>query len=182
MKNKNQTSSSHSPDSYNPNMNSGGYPTFKNSQLVNVIGQPSYDFGTQENLDTFTSLIKSWYNKISSGKLKDTLTNSPHDHKSMAAFLLYKNSEGESPNLFMASQLIWLLNINGAPIYSISPHLAAFSDQIYTTLGNFLAKNAGINIDAYTKYTVELYKNNSKVKDTLPSDLFVDNKLQPEFD
>ncbi len=142
--------------SYNPANNPGGYPTFKNSQLVNAIGQPSYDFGTQNNLDTFSSLIKLWYQNLPKGIAKDELTDSPHDHKSMAAFLLYKEG-GSYPNIFLSSQLIWLMNKNSTPIYSISPQLASFNNSIYLILAEFLAYNVGINPSEYTKYTVGVH-------------------------
>lgn len=142
------------PTNFNPALNPGGYPTFKNSQLVNAIGQPSYDFGTQNNLDTFRALMKTWYDNLPK-ELQDELTDSPHDHKAMAAFLLFK--EGESyPNIFMSSQLIWLLNINSTPMYSISPRLSAFSDPIYLIMAQFLGDNTEINHDKYSQHTANL--------------------------
>jgi cyanobactin maturation PatA/PatG family protease len=140
------------PTTFNPALNPGGYPTFQNSQLVNAIGQPSYDFGTQNNLDTFRSYMKAWYENLSDERLKDELTDSPHDHKSMAAFLLYKQNN-EFPNIFMSSQLIWLLNMNSTPIYSISPSLTAFTDPIYLMMAQFLAENVGIDPEGYSDNT-----------------------------
>lgn len=140
---------------FNPVINPGGYPTYRNSKLVNAIGQPSYDFGTRNNLDTFTALMRTWYRKMPEGVLKGDLTDSPHDHKSMAAFLLYKE-DNEFPNAFMASQLIWLLNMNSTPIYSIGPKLSSFRGSIYLILEQFLANNVGIDYVHYTNYTNKL--------------------------
>lgn len=161
------------PLQYNPAVNPGEFPNFQNSQLVNAIGQPSYDFSTQNNLDTFTSAMKHWYQNIPDGKLKDELTDSPHDHKSMAAFLLYSDSTGYQ-NTFMASQLIWLLNMNSTPIYSISPSMADFTSPIYLILEQFLADNVGINYNNYIAYTtaINLYeiddKNPNAINPTAP--------------
>ncbi|WP_298512112.1 S8 family serine peptidase [uncultured Kordia sp.] len=183
-------------NSFNPAINPGGYPTFKNCQLVNAIGQPSYDFGTRNNLDTFTALMKTWYDNLpkieDNGKreqcaLAKALTDSPHDHKSMAAFLLYIDATGGKPNIFMISQLIWLLNVNASPMYTISPRLATFSDPIYLIMTHFLADNVGINYTSYSKYLMKLndYKNDpdkqaqyKKELKNLPKDLFTkdDNK------
>ncbi len=165
---------------FNPAINSGGYPTFKNAQLINAIGQPSYDFATSNNLDTFTSLMKLWYENLPEGTLKDDLTNSPHDHKSMAAFLLYR-TVGGFPNAFMASQLIWLLNMNSTPMYSISPNLANFSEPIYLILEQFLADNVGINSGIYSQYTTDLSSGKAKPKDPLPKGMFIRDKDQDDL-
>ncbi|AXG69829.1 thermophilic serine proteinase [Kordia sp. SMS9] len=145
---------SQAPTMYNPAINPGGYPTFRNTQLVNAIGQPSYDFGTQNNLDTFRALMKTWYDNLPK-ELQDELTDSPHDHKAMAAFLLFKEG-GSYQNIFMSSQLIWLLNINSTPIYSISPRLSTFSDPIYLFMAQFLGDNTEINHDKYSQHTANL--------------------------
>lgn len=164
------------PISFNPMINSGGLPTFQNSQLVNAIGQPSYNFGTQNNLDTFTAMMRSWYDHLPAGRLKDELTNSPHDHKSMAAFLLYKSTDGYT-NAYMGSQLIWLLNMNSTPIYAISPKLSDFRGAIYLILEQFLADNVGINAEAYSKYTEELSRGTSiSPEDPIPAEVFIDDK------
>ncbi|MEL6557088.1 MAG: S8 family serine peptidase [Bacteroidota bacterium] len=161
--------------SYNPASDPGGYPTFQNSQLINAIGQPSYNLGTQNNQDTFTALMRTWYEDLPKGKLKDELTDSPHDHKSMAAFLLYRNSEGY-PNVFMGSQLIWLLNMNSTPIYAISPKLADFRSSIYLTLQQFLADNVGIDSSIYSDYTLDISSGKKNPNDPLPKGLFVEGK------
>jgi cyanobactin maturation PatA/PatG family protease len=177
--------------SYNPALNPGGYPTFKNAQLINAIGQPSYDFGTRNNLDTFTALMRQWYenlpevespNKPSEpGSLAKELTNSPHDQKSLAAFLLYQEASSY-PNIFLTSQLIWLLNMNASPIYSISPRLATFSDPIYLTMAQFLADNVGIDYIMYSKYLQDLESGKIKPGDKLPKGLFAekDDKNQED--
>lgn len=136
---------------FNPALNPGIYPDFENSQLVNAIGQPSYDFVTQNNLDLFTAHMKEWYSDLPKA-LKDNLTDSPHDHLSMAAFLLYRD-EHHQPNALMASQLIWLLNMNSTPVYAISPSLAEFRGNIYYTMELFLADNVGLNVEAYQEFT-----------------------------
>ncbi len=136
---------------FNPALNPGIYPDFENSQLVNAIGQPSYDFVTQNNLDLFTAHMKEWYSDLPK-VLKDNLTDSPHDHLSMAAFLLYRD-EHHQPNALMASQLIWLLNMNSTPVYAISPSLAEFRGNIYYTMELFLADNVGLNVEAYQEFT-----------------------------
>ncbi|MEM6717974.1 MAG: S8 family serine peptidase [Bacteroidota bacterium] len=171
--------------SFNPAINPGGYPTFRNTQLVNAIGQPSYDFGMRNNLDTFTALMKSWYEGLSyeveennkpvtkQRALAKELTDSPHDHKSMAAFLLFTEPVNVQPNIFMTSQLIWLLNLNATPVYAISPKLATFSDPIYIIMAHFLADNVGINYDVYMKYTQQFTPNYDP---PLPKNLFVKDK------
>lgn len=136
---------------FNPALNPGIYPDFENSQLVNAIGQPSYDFVTQNNLDLFTAHMKEWYSDLPK-VLKDNLTDSPHDHLSMAAFLLYRD-EHHQPNALMASQLIWLLNMNSTPVYAISPSLAEFRGNIYYTMELFLADNVGLKVEAYQEFT-----------------------------
>lgn len=138
---------------YNPAVNAGDYPTFENADLVNAIGQPSYDFGTQNNLDTFIAYMREWYNSLDRS-MKDMFTDSPHDHLSMAAFLLYQDKSGQHPNAFMASQLIWLLNMNATPIFSISPKLSDFRSAIYYTLELFLAHNVGLNVEKYNECTM----------------------------
>ena len=176
--------------SYNPATNPGGYPTFRNAQLVNAIGQPSYDFGARNNLDTFTALMKTWYDNLpkvtnSNGKdepgaLAKELTDSPHDHKSMVAFLLFTDASGSQVNIFMTSQLIWLLNVNATPMYAISPRLASFSDPIYLTMATFLADNVGIDYTIYMDYTKKLSNGTVNPGAALPKGLFVDNKDQDD--
>ena len=175
-----QVTPSETSMTYNPATNPGGYPTFKNCQLVNAIGQPSYNFGTQNNLDTFNSLMKSWYNNLPDGTLKDSLTDSPHDHRSMVAFLVYQTKEGK-PNALMSSQLIWLLNMNTSPIYAISPMQANFSPFIYLIMEQFLAENVGINIELYSKYTLDLYNHTTDPSDPLPENMFIENKKEDDL-
>ncbi|MGH1388067.1 S8 family serine peptidase [Kordia sp.] len=177
--------------SYNPALNPGGYPTFKNAQLINAIGQPSYDFGTRNNLDTFTALMRQWYenlpqveipNKPSEpGSLAKELTDSPHDQKSLAAFLLYQEASSY-PNIFLTSQLIWLLNMNASPIYSISPKLATFSDPIYLTMAQFLADNVGIDYIMYSKYLQDIESGKVKPGDKLPKGLFTEKEDKNQED
>jgi len=147
---------SSSPDcSFNPSMNQGSFPTFENSSLVNAIGQPSYDFGIEANLDTFKAYMKNWYSKLPEF-LKKEFTDSPYDHASMSAFLLYKDAYGSMPHTFMASQLTWLLNINTTPIYSITPDLVPFNNSIYLIMTEFLSDNVNLPIYEYQELTRSL--------------------------
>lgn len=172
----NNVTPSQVPVSYSPSVNQGGYPTFRNSQLVNAIGQISYDFGSQNNLDTFTALMRVWYQNlkpdIEGFVVKSKLTDSPHDPRSMAAFLIYK-ANNDAPNLLMASQLIWTLNMNATPVYSISPRLAAFDNLIYLILAEFLGESVGMNASAYQKYTN--YRSGMPVQN-IPKPIFTDPK------
>ena len=177
---------SNAETTFNPAINPGGYPTFRNTQLIDAIGQPSYDFGTRNNLDTFTVLMKTWYENLPKvtnsngseepGALAKELTDSTHDHKSMAAFLLYTDALGNRENILMTSQLIWLLNVNATPMYAISPQLVTFSDPIYLTMATFLCDNVGIDCNIYVNYTRKFSAGTVKPETALPKGLFVDNK------
>lgn len=141
--------------SFNPTQNQGCFPTFENCQLVTAIGQPSYDFGIVSNLDTFTAYMETWYAGLPA-EMQAEFTNSPYDHASMAAFLLFKDSGSGQLNAFMSSQLIWLLDMNATPVYSITPNMAVFNDAIYLTLAGFLADNVGLDVEVYSKLTASL--------------------------
>lgn len=141
--------------SFNPTRNQGAMPNFENSQLINAIGQPAYDFGMEANLDIFKAHMAYWFD-VEMEKvpfLRDLFTNSPYDHKSMVAFLLYKDESGNTPNFFMSSQLNWLLNMNATPVYSICPDMVVFNSNIYATMVEFLADNVGLSPDLYQEYT-----------------------------
>ncbi|MDW3193859.1 MAG: S8 family serine peptidase [Cytophagales bacterium] len=172
----NGTFPSSTMERFNAALNPGDFPTFQNSQLVNCIGQPSYDFGRQNNMDTFTAYIRAWYESLPdevdgnrSKSIKTYLTDSPHDHKTMAAFLLYHDGI-KNPNILMASQLIWLLNLNETPTYSISPEPAVFSDEIYARMAEFLADNAGIDAKKYITYTSKINQNKLGSTDCDPTE------------
>jgi cyanobactin maturation PatA/PatG family protease len=170
----NQVSPSNANSHFNPAANQGAFPTFENSQLVNAIGQPSYDFGIESNLDTFKAHMKLWYNNLSP-ELQDELTDSPFDHRSMAAFLLHKDSSG-LPNLYMSSQLIWLLNMNATPIYAITPGLVAFSNQIFVIMAQFLGDNVGIDATTYQNVCSGLDQNNIPLEQDKKSQMLLQFK------
>ncbi len=144
--------------------NQGSFPTFENCQLVATIGQPSYDFGTESNLDVFTAYMETWHSNLPE-EMQEEFKNSPDDHVSMIAFLLYRDASGDLKNLFMYSQLIWLIDINSTPIYSINPSLAAFSDSIYSILVSFLANSVGFDVSIYNDLMSRLKPKQKKLKD-----------------
>lgn len=155
---------------YNPSENQGSFPTFENSQLVLAIGQPSYDFGIEANLDIFKAYMLIWYEQLTpddinsiNTSLGGELTSSPFDQKSMAAYLLFKHQDGSFPNLFMSSQLIWLMSMNAVPMYSISPRLTPFSNAIYLVLAQFLADNVGLDYISYQRATSGINEINEKL-------------------
>ncbi len=49
---------------FNPGQNPGAFPTFENCQLVTAIGQPTYNFGVDSNLNDFTAYMKVWYSNF----------------------------------------------------------------------------------------------------------------------
>lgn len=138
------------PSSFNPASNQGSYPTFENSALVAAIGQISYDFGIEANRDIFHSALNTWFESLPS-ELRLLFTPSPYDHLSMAAFLLYDPTGNTKDNLYFSSQLIWLLTLDTAPVYSITPQQSAFNDFIYPLLARFLADSVGLPVELYQK-------------------------------
>ncbi len=169
---------------YNPMQNAGDYPTWQNCQLVNAIGQPAYDFAIENIYDLFRAEMETWYENIPEREGKNSLklhfTSSPNDHKAMAAFLAYAKGK-ERPNIYLVSKLIWTLNIEGTPIYAITPDVVIFSEPIYSLLIDFLSDNVGMRLNKYIEYLEEsekIARGDMSEKDAKVriEDVFVDNK------
>ena len=89
-------------------------------QLIYALGQLSYDFGTEANLDAF----------------KQRMGNvNPFDEKQMFSYLESMQKKDES---WHAAALLWTLNVGGSPIYVIRPE-GPFARDGYEQLVDFLS-------------------------------------------
>jgi cyanobactin maturation PatA/PatG family protease len=85
------------------------------AQLVYVLGQLGYDFGTEPRRDSI-------HNHMPQGA-------NPHDPQQLLAYL--------DENPWDAAAIIWTLSLDATPIYAIQPQ-GAFADRAYERLVQFL--------------------------------------------
>lgn len=88
-------------------------------QLVFVLGQLSYDFGTEARRDSITQHMKHPAN--------------PHDPAQLLAYL--------KENPWEAAAILWTLNLDATPIYAIQAQ-GGFAGEIYQRLCEFLSDQA----------------------------------------
>lgn len=115
--------------------------SFENADLIFALGELSYDFGLEARLDSFKAQMRYWFDHQVSKEDKEKYhySASPHDHNSMAAFLLYVDPfEKHRPYMPYANALIWTLTVDSAPVYSIRPEGSPFAAMIYQDLALFL--------------------------------------------
>lgn len=94
------------------------------SNLVYVLGNLGYDFGTEARRDTF----KQFMPPVTIGNTQ--VPANPYDARHMVDYLETDLSETKS--------LIWTLNLELTPIYAIKP-VGAFAADIYETMQYMLA-------------------------------------------
>nr|WP_287667810.1 MULTISPECIES: PatA/PatG family cyanobactin maturation protease [unclassified Microcystis] len=94
------------------------------SNLVYVLGNLGYDFGTEARRDTFKQLMPS----IMIDNLE--LPSNPYDARQMVDYL--------ESNLSETKSLIWTVNLELTPIYAIKP-VGAFAAEIYQVMQYMLA-------------------------------------------
>jgi hypothetical protein len=117
--------------------------------LVFFIGLVGYDFGSEARRDTFKQQMPpAWYRQIdgreefhyaedlSQADVEKLLGDgfrqvppNPFDARQMVAYLKFRPDE--------ATQLIWTLNLELTPVYSVTP-VGPYANRVYDTLINML--------------------------------------------
>jgi cyanobactin maturation PatA/PatG family protease len=100
----------------------GGNGNGAAKQIVFVLGQIGYDFGTEARRDSFTQSMQP----PSSG-----VQPNPHDPVQLLAYL--------EENSWDAASVIWTLSLDATPIYAVLP-LGAFAGDAYQKLRQFLGE------------------------------------------
>jgi hypothetical protein len=101
--------------------------------LVFLIGNLSYDFGTEARRDTYLQRMPAV--DAGGGIL---VPPNPHDHRQMAPYLAADLTEADS--------LIWTLDLQLTPIYVIAPR-GGFVREVYQRLVQVLANQVAPPID-----------------------------------